>query len=193
MSNDLKIVFIDTEFTGEHAYTTLVSLGIITLDNQELYITLNDYSEEQVTPWLKENVISHIDPSNSISSSEAYVKVENFLSNYANHKKLYIVSRGLLQDYLLLIQLYHYSKPQEKFFHALNFLPEYLNHHAGIDLNTLLRTAGIDPSIDLFDFNSKSSSELIRHRSIDDAKLVRDTFLKLKKHPSILKLLSTLG
>ena len=42
-----KIIFIDTEFTGEHAYTTLVSLGITTLEGDEFYVTLNDYDKNQ--------------------------------------------------------------------------------------------------------------------------------------------------
>ena len=49
----MKIVFLDLEFTGEHAYATPVSFGLVTLDNQELYVTLNDYSKDQVTDWLK--------------------------------------------------------------------------------------------------------------------------------------------
>ena len=49
----MKIIFADTEFTGEHSKTTLVSAGFVTLDNKKLYITLNDYNKDQVTPWLK--------------------------------------------------------------------------------------------------------------------------------------------
>ena len=55
--NILKIVFADTEFTGEHSKTTLVSVGFVTLDNKKLYITLNDFNKGQVTPWLKKNVL----------------------------------------------------------------------------------------------------------------------------------------
>ena len=31
----MKIVFLDTEFTGEHRATTLVSLGMVTRDGAE--------------------------------------------------------------------------------------------------------------------------------------------------------------
>ena len=34
----MKIIFLDTEFTGEHSKTTLVSAGFVTLDNKKLYI-----------------------------------------------------------------------------------------------------------------------------------------------------------
>ena len=48
MLNNQKIVFLDTEFTGEHIHTTLVSIGMVTLEGAELYLTLNDYDESQV-------------------------------------------------------------------------------------------------------------------------------------------------
>ena len=32
----MKIIFLDTEFTGEHSKTTLVSAGFVTLDNKKL-------------------------------------------------------------------------------------------------------------------------------------------------------------
>ena len=57
----MKIVFADCEYTGEHSITTLVSLGLVTLDGNELYLTLNDYEDSQISHWVNENVISKID------------------------------------------------------------------------------------------------------------------------------------
>lgn len=45
----LKIVFIDTEYTGEHALTTLVSVDLVTLEGNGLCLALNDYDRDQVT------------------------------------------------------------------------------------------------------------------------------------------------
>ena len=189
-----KIVFLDTEFTGEHAYTTLVSLGMVTLCGEhELYVTLNDYSDEQVTPWLKENVLSQIDEKKSISSFEAYQLVHDFLSKYAENEKVFVVTRGLLQDFLLLIELYRFACPENRYFHTLECLPNYLKHFSAIDLNTLLRTAGVDPSIDLTKFISNSEKFFSRHRAIDDAHIVREAFLKISYEPSVISLLSTLS
>ena len=60
MDFEKSFIIFDTEFTGEHAFTTLVSIGLVTLDGEELYITLNDYDKDQVTDWLKENVLKYI-------------------------------------------------------------------------------------------------------------------------------------
>ena len=84
----MKIVFIDAEFTGEHALTTLVSLGLVNLEGDQLYVSLNDYSEDQVTEWLRENVLNQIDSTKSISSKEAFKLVSEWLENYSNGEKI---------------------------------------------------------------------------------------------------------
>ena len=191
IQDDPKIIFIDSEFTGEHAYTTLVSLGVVTLDGQEFYVTLNDYDKNQVTDWLTENVLAGIDRSKSVDGKTAYQLLHAFLSDYSDGHPLYVVSCGLLQDYLLMLELYKYSEPNRKYFHALHCLPEYLNHYAAIDLNTLFRVCNIDPSVNREEF-SASEASLKRHNALDDAKIVRRCFLKLLNEPAIQNLLQGL-
>jgi hypothetical protein len=41
---DYKLVFLDTEFTGLHASTTLISVGMDTLEGEEFQLCLNDYN-----------------------------------------------------------------------------------------------------------------------------------------------------
>ena len=84
----MKIIFLDTEFTGEHSKTTLVSAGFVTVDNKKLYITLNDYNKDQVTPWLKKNVLSKINKKFSISAREAYQKVSKFFADNSQGQKI---------------------------------------------------------------------------------------------------------
>ena len=54
-------IFFDTEFTGLHQDTTLISIGMIAEDGRELYCELNDYDKTQIDDWLKDNVICLID------------------------------------------------------------------------------------------------------------------------------------
>ena len=185
-----KIVFLDTEFTGEHAKATLVSLGLVTITGEELYVTLNDYDRRQVTDWLSENVLSYIDASKSVTSHRAYMEVDKFLREYSDGSPVYIISCGLLQDYILLLELYRFSCPEREFFHALHCLPDYLNHHAGIDLNTILRLVGIDPSLDKLEFLGENSTKLKRHIALDDAKIVRKIFLKIQEHSAVQNLIN---
>ena len=77
----MKIVYIDTEFTGEHALATLVSIGLVAVDGRELYVTLNDYDERQVTDWFRENVLSMIKKETSVSKKEAYEIINKWIKN----------------------------------------------------------------------------------------------------------------
>ena len=52
-------IFFDTEFTGLHQGTTLISIGMIAEDGRELYCELNDYDKSQIDDWLKNNVIAN--------------------------------------------------------------------------------------------------------------------------------------
>jgi len=58
-SNMLK-VFFDTEFTGLHQNTTLISIGLISEDGRRFYAEFNDYDKSQVDDWLRDNVISKL-------------------------------------------------------------------------------------------------------------------------------------
>ena len=53
-------IFFDTEFTGLHQHTTLISIGLIAEDGEQFYAKLTDYDESQIDDWLKENVIEKL-------------------------------------------------------------------------------------------------------------------------------------
>lgn len=53
-------VYFDTEFTGLHKGTTLISIGLISEDGDEFYAEFNDFDESQVNDWIKENVLDHL-------------------------------------------------------------------------------------------------------------------------------------
>jgi len=53
-------LFFDTEFTGLHQNTTLISIGIVSQDGRTFYAEFTDYDKTQVDDWIKENVISKL-------------------------------------------------------------------------------------------------------------------------------------
>lgn len=53
-------LFFDTEFTGLHKDTTLISIGLVSEDNRCFYAELTDYDEKQCNDWIKENVLEHL-------------------------------------------------------------------------------------------------------------------------------------
>lgn len=53
-------LFLDTEFTGLHQYSSLISLAIVSSDNHEFYAEFTDFETSQLNDWLKENVLSNL-------------------------------------------------------------------------------------------------------------------------------------
>ena len=53
-------IYFDTEFTGLHKNTTLISIGMISEDNKTFYAEFNDYDKSQVDSWIQRNVIDNL-------------------------------------------------------------------------------------------------------------------------------------
>lgn len=181
----MKLVFLDTEYTGDHAFTTLVSVGLVTLDGRELYVTMNDYARDQVTDWLRKNVLSLIDEQQSVSSKEACDQISEFLEANSQGDCISLVSAGKVADLMLLFQLCHTQYPAMKYFHSLHGLPHYLNYRRHFDLDTLFMIAGIDPAVDRDVFVEHRFAGN-HHDAIHDARVVRKCFLKLLRTGVIL-------
>ena len=53
-------IFFDTEFTGLHKNTTLISLGCVDEEGRTFYAEFTDYEKQQVDCWINENVIKNL-------------------------------------------------------------------------------------------------------------------------------------
>ncbi|MGP9820423.1 hypothetical protein ACTZWW_10440 [Salinarimonas sp. NSM] len=188
----MKLVFCDAEFTGEHAHTTLVSLGLVDIDGNELYLRLSDFDETQVTPWLRENVLSMIPVESRIPSHAAYAKLGQWMETLSGGERIHLVSAGKGADIILLFELYKHAFPSLERFHALHCLPPYLNHTQHFDLNTLFFACGVDSDQARESYLGRSVSPS-RHDALYDAKVVRECFLKLLDHPAMERFARALG
>lgn len=74
-------IFMDSEFTGLHKNTTLISIGMVSEDGKEFYAEFNDYDKTQVDEWIYENVISKL-------------KNDGFKDNYKVEDGIRIFSYG---------------------------------------------------------------------------------------------------
>jgi hypothetical protein len=146
----LKIYF-DTEFTGLHKNTTLISIGIVTEANQFFYAELNDYDESQIDQWLEDNILSHLlfkDEPNALketpdgiymkgSSIEVREAIEKWaLSITPNGEQLEVWSDTLSFDWILFNHLWGT---------AFDLPPMF--YYIPMDLATALRLKGLDPDI----------------------------------------------
>jgi hypothetical protein len=53
-------IFFDTEFTGLHKNTTLISIGLVDENGRTFYAEFSDYDGSQCDKWIHENVIKHL-------------------------------------------------------------------------------------------------------------------------------------
>lgn len=75
-------IYFDTEFTGLHKDTTLISLGMVSEDGKKFYAEFTDYDRTQVEDWIKENVINNL-------------WIEKIMSaGYTQYKLNYSIARG---------------------------------------------------------------------------------------------------
>lgn len=73
-------IWFDTEFIEDGKTIDLLSIGLVRADGQELYLeNLNaDYS--RASPWVRDNVIKHLDPAkHGVARDEMRFKVIEFV------------------------------------------------------------------------------------------------------------------
>lgn len=156
-------IFFDTEFTGLHQNTTLISIGMITEDDKELYCELNDYDKNQIDKWLEDNILSNLYHINIVDTYELRERIEKFIEPY---KSIEFWSDCLSYDWVLFNQIWG---------HAFN-IPKSI-YYIPFDLSTLLKIKGIDPDISREEF-AEMVDEKEKHNALWDAKVIRNCYLK---------------
>lgn len=172
----MKKVFFDTEFTGLHKNTTLISIGMITDTGEKFYAEFNDYDKSQVDDWLNENIISNLlfkESLNDYNSPDWYYwgdtyfikeKLTNWLSQFG---EIEIWSDCLAYDWVLFNNIFGtaFDIPS-----SIYYIP--------FDICTLFKLKGIDPDISREAF-SGTSSDVRKHNALHDAMIIKDCYLKL--------------
>lgn len=171
-------IFFDTEFTGLHQKTTLISIGFISECGKTFYAEFADYDKSQVDNWIQENVINNtlfINGSSSsctnlnnyshVGATETIVAdLKDWLSQF---KKVEIWSDCLAYDWVLFNQL---------FGHAFN-IPENV-YYIPFDICTLFKAKGIDPDISREEFSGMSDNSQ-KHNALWDARVIKKCYENL--------------
>lgn len=171
-------LYFDTEFTGLHKDTTLVSIGIISEDNRFFYAELNDYDKIQVDDWLQEHVINNLryNDKNTFRAESGFnlsikgnlKEVSEALSQWVRQfNDVKIWSDCLAYDWVLFNHL---------FGHAFN-LPSNI-YYIPFDICTLFEVKGVDPDISREEFINHSIKG-DKHNSLYDAKVIKACYEKL--------------
>lgn len=174
-------VFFDSEFTGLHQNTTLISIGFISECGKTFYAEFTDYDKSQIDEWLQENVINNLhlpypQPyKTNLSKQEVrgcVSDVKPYLTEWFNQfESVEIWSDCLAYDWVLFNQI---------FGHAFN-IPKNI-YYIPFDLSTLLKVSGIDPDISREEFVGLLP-EGGKHNALWDARVIRECYLKCESPP----------
>lgn len=172
-------LFFDTEFTGLHKNTTLISIGIISEDGKTFYAELNDYDINQISDdkWILENVIDNL-----LYGTE-YFDIAADKVVYGNKKEVSYALKDWLQQFDEVeiwsdCLAYDWVLFNDLFEHAFN-IPNNI-YYIPFDICTLMKLKNVDPDI--------SREEYIdhypvgkKHNSLYDARIIKACYEKLMK------------
>lgn len=182
-------VFFDTEFTGLHKETTLISIGMISEHGDFYYAEVTDFDYRQVDSWISDNIIDNLhflnkgvyaaqiavhgqcemDDGYAGPKEEVAKMVRGWLESMSRKygEKLEMWSDCLAYDWVLFCDL---------FGHAFN-IPENI-YYIPFDICTLFKIKGIDPDINREEFTGVQGN---KHNALFDAGTIKACYEKLMK------------
>lgn len=178
------IIFYDSEFTGLHQRTTLISMALCAESGEEFYAEFSDYDAGQCDAWIRDNVLAHtrwllqgqtaplLDVENTTTfcrGDKAFVRrhLDAWLARFA---AVEICGDCLAYDWVLFCELYGgaLSLPNNVF-----YMPQ--------DLVTLFRLKGYDPDTPRAGFSGLTAQTeiLTSHNALWDARAIKACYGKL--------------
>jgi hypothetical protein len=187
-------IFFDTEFTGLHKLTTLISIGLVNPFGDQFYAELIDYDQSQINPWLQENVLDKLKlggrPAGVVehetdelslcrrttirgNKAEVAAALTEWLTQSETHlTPVQMWSDCLAYDWVLFNDLmadYTNGYPQ---------LPQGI-HYIPMDICPLFELKGIDPDISREAFSEMRAAEVDKHNALYDAQVISRCYYKL--------------
>lgn len=186
-------IFFDTEFTGLHKNTTLISIGFVSECGKTFYAEFTDYDKTQVNDWIQNNVINNLVNdlmlNNSYETTGDHIRAKGDKNHVQTYLKLWfskfqrveLWSDVLAYDWVLFCDL----------FGSAFDIPENI-HYIPRDLATLLDTVGVNPDINREEFaGTNAELETLevnalgywgakpnKHNSLWDAYIIRECYKK---------------
>jgi len=188
-------IFFDTEFTGLHKDTTLVSIGMIDENGRSFYAEFSDYDKDQCDDWIKENVIKHLylgnyehieisDNHTSVYGNKKFIKekVEKWLSEY---NEIDLISDCCHYDMVLFIDIFGSAFDLPK---NVNPACHDINQDIGKKFSISEKEAfdlsreKIIENHNLFSGNSSNKIFITgdKHNSLYDAKVIKEIYNIIK-------------
>ena len=163
-----NVVFMDTEFSSLNPYRgEILSVGLVKLNGEELYLEL-EYDGE-VDEWVEENILPTLKKP-KVTREEARQKIKEFIGK----DKPFMISYVNQFDAIYWYKLFGVDN------NPCYWIP--------IDFASILFSLGIDPTSyyhgdknNFFEKIGVDYSNYTQHYALDDAKLLREVYLKFLK------------
>jgi hypothetical protein len=186
-------IFFDTEFTGLHQNTTLISIGCVSEDGETFYAELTDYAAEQVDDWLQVNVIDRLsllsrlvyadDKDMRVSGSKGTVRhyLEKWLQEQSTKHAVYGDMRNQFSDrHPQKLEMWSDCYAYDwvlfcELFGGAFGVPDCV-YYIPFDLATLFKLKGIDPDINREVFAEWAGGT--KHNALHDAKVIKACYEK---------------
>lgn len=180
-------LFFDTEFTGLHANTNLISIGIVDECDNSFYAEFNDYDESQVNSWIRYNVINNLLFNKSNQNILLYnenttlcVGNKKFISKNLNkwlekYKNIQFVSDVPHYDFVLLIDLMSGDalKLNSNISPCCYDVNQLISEYNNICLN---KAFDISREQILIDNNILLKNSYGKHNSLNDAIIIKEIY-----------------
>lgn len=172
-------LFFDTEFTGLHQNTTLISLGIIAENGHTFYAEFMDYDKNQIDNWIRENILSKLLGGSEKDRKDdeecviiGYKEIIKFdLSCWLKQfDKIEMWGDCLSYDWILFCEL----------FGGVLQIPRNI-YYIPFDICTLFMIKGIDPDINRENFAENIETK-DKHNALYDAQIIKACYNKLIKN-----------
>ncbi|MCK5416538.1 3'-5' exoribonuclease [Candidatus Parcubacteria bacterium] len=164
-----NIVFLDTEFSSlDIKKGEILSLGIIKYNGEKLYLEFEFNGE--IDEWPRKNILPYL-TEDKISKEQAKKQIEKFIGQ----EKLYVVAYVNQFDMIYLYKQFGLEYCNDIF----NWIP--------IDFASILFSLNINPNSlvnreqSFFNEFDIDLSKYEQHNALDDAKLLREVYMKLIK------------
>lgn len=173
-------LFLDSEFTGLHQKTTLISIALASEDGRTFYAESTEFDKNQNSVWIEENVLPNL-------------MLQDKSSGYTNQNPIDVMFKGntkgitiALSQWLKQFQeveiwsdvlAYDWVLFCDLFGDALS-LPKNVYPYP-FDICTLFKVADVDPDISREGFIGISSSS--KHNCLYDAVVIKACYCKLWK------------
>lgn len=174
-------LFFDTEFTGLHKETTLISIGIVAENGHTFYGELTDYDQSQIDEWLQENVIDNlyldaVSKERSLKSNNQEFESlgtkqtvkEDLIWWLSQFDSVEMWSDCLAYDWVLFNDL----------FGTAFMIPKNV-YYIPFDICTMFKLSDIDPDISREEFAGIKEKDA-KHNALFDALVIKECYNKMK-------------